>query len=106
MVTLFPEGLFIGGLHNALYAVSAHLYQPHVRATGVGAASGAGRVGAILSACVGALSLKVAGASGFFIVIPAAASLLLMGLALFRHHVGSHDLAGLTADTSIVDGNH
>jgi AAHS family 4-hydroxybenzoate transporter-like MFS transporter len=105
MVTLFVLGGCSGGLHNCLYAIGANLYQPHVRATGVGIAVGVGRVGAVLSAFAGALSLKAVGASGYFIVIAVAASLLFIALVVLRRHIGSTDLAGLTADRGIIDGN-
>lgn len=58
---LFAEGFCIGGLHNGLYTVAAYIYPASARATGMAAAAGTGRIGAVLSCFTGALSLKFAG---------------------------------------------
>ena len=84
---LLLEGFFIGGLHNGLYTVAAFIYPPAVRATGVGAASGIGRVGAVLSSFTGVLTLKLAGARGYFIVIAVAMALALLGIAAVREQI-------------------
>jgi MFS transporter, AAHS family, 4-hydroxybenzoate transporter len=87
MCALGIEGYFIGGLHNGLYTVAAYLYPLPSRATGVGAAAGAGRIGAVLSSFTGALSLKFAGASGYFIVVALAATLTVISVALLTRHI-------------------
>jgi AAHS family 4-hydroxybenzoate transporter-like MFS transporter len=92
MAALFFEGFCLGGLHNTVYSVSAHMYGLQMRATGVGGASGAGRLGAVLSAFTGALSLKIGGASGYFIVIAVASGLSLVGLSLIRRQIKVHEL--------------
>lgn len=78
---LLIEGFFIGGLHNALYTVAAFIYPPAVRATGVGAAAGIGRIGAVLSSYTGVLTLKLAGAHGYFIVVALALAIACLGTA-------------------------
>ncbi|HUI61451.1 MAG TPA: MFS transporter [Steroidobacteraceae bacterium] len=97
MGALFFEGFCLGGLHNTLYSVSAHMYGLQMRATGVGGASGAGRLGAVLSAFTGALSLKLGGASGYFIVIAAAAGLSLAGLTFIRRQIRTDEPQGIIA---------
>lgn len=84
---LFAEGCAIGGLHNALYTLAAHIYPASARATGVGAAAGIGRIGAVLSSFTGALSLKFAGPAGYFILVAVAAALCLVSLMMIRDHI-------------------
>lgn len=93
MVALGIEGCFIGGLHNGLYTIAAHLYPFSARATGVGAAAGAGRIGAVLSSFTGALTLKLAGSSGYFIVVAIAAALAVLSVGLLNRHIPGHDRA-------------
>jgi len=94
-VALLVEGVFLGGLHNALYTVAAVIYPPAVRATGVGAAAGVGRIGAVLSSYTGVLTLKVFGATGYFIVVAIALALACLGTACVRSQIPRD--AGLTA---------
>ncbi len=84
---LVIEGFFIGGLHNGLYTVAAFLYPPFARATGIGAAAGTGRIGAVVSSFTGVLALQLGGSSGYFWVVAAACGLALIGSALVRRHV-------------------
>jgi AAHS family 4-hydroxybenzoate transporter-like MFS transporter len=87
MVTLVLEGCFIAGLHNVLYTLATHIYPSYVRATGVGAASAVGRIGAILSSFTGVLTLELGGASSYFITIAGAVTLSLVGVTLVRDHI-------------------
>jgi len=87
MLALLIEGFFIGGLHNGLYTVAAFLYPPFARATGIGAASGTGRIGAVLSSFTGVLALQLGGSSGYFWLVAGACALALVGSALVRRHV-------------------
>jgi len=84
------EGFFIGGLHNGLYTVAAFLYPPFVRATGIGAAAGVGRIGAVLSSFTGVLTMKLGGPSGYFLVVAAACALSFIASQLLRQHVPRH----------------
>lgn len=90
MVTLAIEGFFIGALHNGMYTLAAHMYPPAVRATGVGAAAGTGRIGAVLSSFTGALTLKFAGASGYFIVIAVAVGFSMLAILMVRRQIPKH----------------
>ena len=98
---LLIEGFFVGGLHNALYTVAAFIYPPAVRATGVGTAAGIGRIGAVLSSYTGVLSLKFAGASGYFIVVALALALACLGTAGVRQQIPRRMTSGLTAQERI-----
>lgn len=84
---LVLEGVFIGGLHNGLYTLAAYIYPPFARATGVGAAAGVGRIGAVLSSYTGVITLRLAGASGYFIVIAAACGIAFLATALIRQRI-------------------
>ena len=56
------EGGFINAAQTSLYALAAQIYPTRLRSTGVGAAAGFGRIGAIISSFVGAAIL----AGGWF----------------------------------------
>ena len=62
-------GFCIAGLHNTLYTLAATSYPSRGRATGVGAASAVGRLGAVLSSFTGVLSLDLGGSAAFFGVV-------------------------------------
>lgn len=87
LAALVIEGFFIGGLNNGMYTLAAFLYPPFVRATGVGAASAVGRIGAVLSSFTGVLTLRLAGASGYFIVIALATGIAFIATYLIRGHI-------------------
>jgi MFS transporter, AAHS family, 4-hydroxybenzoate transporter len=79
-----------GGLINAvqvtMYALAAQVYPVNVRATGVGAATAVGRVGAVVSTYAGAWALE-SGSSSFFALIAMAMLVALVSLALVRRHI-------------------
>ena len=77
---LIVEGFFIAGVHTAVYTLAATAYPPFVRATGVGAASAFGRLGAILSSYTGISTIEGGGGLTFFLVV--GCMLGLSGLAL------------------------
>jgi MFS transporter, AAHS family, 4-hydroxybenzoate transporter len=87
LAALVVEGFFIAGLHTGLYTLAAVIYPSFVRATGIGAASAVGRIGAVASSYTGVLTLKLGGSSSYFIVIAGAAAVSLAGVALIRHHI-------------------
>ncbi|HEV7633024.1 MAG TPA: MFS transporter [Steroidobacteraceae bacterium] len=87
MIALFRAGLatpatigvlmaFIGvgaaGTQATLYSLGAHLYPTELRATGIGAVLGLGRLGAVASSWVGAAAVDAGGAVGFFVLFGAA----------------------------------
>jgi AAHS family 4-hydroxybenzoate transporter-like MFS transporter len=79
-----------GGLINAvqvtMYALAAQVYPVNVRATGVGAATAVGRVGAVVSTYAGAWALE-SGSSSFFYLVAMAMLVALVSLALVRRHI-------------------
>lgn len=81
------EGFFTAGLINAMYTLSAHVYPPVVRATGVGSAAAAGRIGAVLSSFTGIISLNLGGSLGFFAFIAVCLGVSLMAIVLIRRQV-------------------
>jgi AAHS family 4-hydroxybenzoate transporter-like MFS transporter len=59
-------GVGAAGTQTTLFALGAHLYPTELRATGLGAILGIGRLGAVASAWVGAKAVDAGGAVGFF----------------------------------------
>ena len=57
LVMLSLTGGLINAVQVTMYALAAHIYPSAVRATGVGAAAGIGRAGAILSGYAGAWAI-------------------------------------------------
>jgi AAHS family 4-hydroxybenzoate transporter-like MFS transporter len=90
-------GALINAIQVTMYALAAHIYPTTVRATGVGTATGVGRVGAILSTYAGAWALEVGGNSSFFTLVAMAMLIVLVSLALIRRHIPGT----LTARTSL-----
>jgi AAHS family 4-hydroxybenzoate transporter-like MFS transporter len=86
-LALVIEGFFIAGLHAGVYTLAAFIYPPLVRATGVGAASAAGRIGAVLSSFTGVITLRMGGSSSYFIVIAGTAAIAMISIALIRQHI-------------------
>lgn len=93
LAALVIEGFFVGGLNNGMYTLAAFLYPPFVRATGVGAASAVGRIGAVLSSFTGVLTLRLGGASGYFIVIAVATGIAFIATSLIREQIPRRDAA-------------
>jgi AAHS family 4-hydroxybenzoate transporter-like MFS transporter len=81
------EGACIAGVQVILYALGAHVYPTAVRATGVGAAAGIGRVGAVLSSFIGAAGLAAAGPDGFYAIVAAAMLTVAVAIGLVKRHV-------------------
>lgn len=86
MSGLFVVGLFLLGLQVALYALAANIYPTAVRATGVGATAGVGRLGAILSSYIGAAVISH-GPAAFFGLSVACLALTFVAVALIQRHV-------------------
>jgi AAHS family 4-hydroxybenzoate transporter-like MFS transporter len=56
---LFAAGMFAIGTQFCMYAFAAQFYPPEIRATGVGWATGVGRIGAIVGPVLGGLILSL-----------------------------------------------
>jgi AAHS family 4-hydroxybenzoate transporter-like MFS transporter len=80
-------GLCIGGLISSLYSLAAYTYPPAVKATGIGAASGMGRIGGIISPYVAGAAMTFGGSGGFFRLVAVSALLLLVFILVMRNHV-------------------
>jgi MFS transporter, AAHS family, 4-hydroxybenzoate transporter len=78
------------GVQTTLYALGAHLYPVHARASGVGFGSGVGRIGAISSAFVGAIVLSWLGPAGFYALMIVAMALTGLALVVLRNHSRPH----------------
>ncbi|WP_165793660.1 MFS transporter [Hyphococcus luteus] len=68
-IALVVMGVFSAGLHNLVYTLAATIYPPTVKATGVGAAAGLGRLGAVASSFAGTIALTAGGSTGYFVLI-------------------------------------
>jgi AAHS family 4-hydroxybenzoate transporter-like MFS transporter len=82
-------GFGIHALQTGLYIVSAHVFPTECRTSGVGFASGAGRIGGILSSFAGGALLAAGGAAGFFVGIAIVLLLAVAGLLALRRHIAS-----------------
>lgn len=83
IVALSATGTCIGGLQAALYALAASAYPTSCRSTGIGFASGVGRLGPILSGFGGALVLALPdGQYMFFSGVVAALLLTVVGVLI------------------------
>ncbi len=80
-------GLAVNGVQTTMFALAAHVYPSMVRASGVGAALAFGRIGAILSAYIGAAVLASGGGGKFFAVLAVAMAGTFLALAVVRNHV-------------------
>jgi len=89
---LAVTGVFVAGLQPMLFAIAAHLYPDHTRATGVGAALAVGRLGAIASSAIGAVLIGI-GSLAYFAFIAALMAVVLGALIGLRRHVPSRSKA-------------
>jgi AAHS family 4-hydroxybenzoate transporter-like MFS transporter len=85
MALLCVEGFCLLGAQGSLYALAAHVYPTNIRSTGVGAAAGFGRAGAIVSAYVGTYALNY-GATAFFAVIAGCVAITFVAVAIVDVH--------------------
>lgn len=79
-------GGFVNGIQTTLYALAAHIYPVGIRASGVGAASSIGRIGAISSSFIGAAMLTALGSAGFYALMILAMGVTTGALMLIRRH--------------------
>ncbi|HEU5137524.1 MAG TPA: MFS transporter [Steroidobacteraceae bacterium] len=80
-------GFGIHSLQTGLYLVSAHVFPTECRTSGVGFASGAGRLGGIASSLTGGALLTGAGAAGFFGSVALALVLAVVCVLTLRRHI-------------------
>jgi AAHS family 4-hydroxybenzoate transporter-like MFS transporter len=80
-------GMGAAGTQTTLYALGAHLYPTELRATGLGAVLGIGRLGAVASAWVGAGAVDAGGAVGFFILFAAAIGAATLACVAIRRSI-------------------
>jgi len=82
---LFLYGGCVSGLQVLLYALAAQVYPVTVKATGVGVAAMAGRVGAIVAAFAGA-SLLVEGEGAFYLMVFGVGVFVVVALTVVKRH--------------------
>jgi MFS transporter, AAHS family, 4-hydroxybenzoate transporter len=87
LVMLALTGGLINAVQTTMYALAAHIYPAMVRATGVGAASAFGRLGAILSGYAGPWALELRGSQSFFSLMAATLAITFLALAVVRRHI-------------------
>lgn len=80
-------GVGAAGTQATLYALGAHLYPTELRATGIGAVLGIGRLGAVASAWAGAGAVDAGGAAGFFALFATAIGAATIGSLLIRRSI-------------------
>ena len=80
-------GFSVSGVQTTLFALAAHVYPDAIRATGVGAAVGIGRLGAVLSSFLGAAVLAMGGGAGYFGLIAVAIAGVFVALSLLTRHI-------------------
>src|SRR5688572_1849077 len=80
-------GFGIHALQTGLYLVSAHVFPTECRTSGVGFASGAGRLGGIVSSLTGGVLLAGAGAAGFFGGVAFVLVLSVVCVLTLRRHI-------------------
>jgi MFS transporter, AAHS family, 4-hydroxybenzoate transporter len=86
VAALAALGFMVSGIQNMLYALAAHIYPPHLRASGLGAGLAVGRIGAIASGFTGAISLSQ-GTVTFFGVIALVFAAMLGAVLLFANPI-------------------
>jgi AAHS family 4-hydroxybenzoate transporter-like MFS transporter len=80
-------GLCIGGLTSCLYSLAAYTYVPAVKATGIGAASGVGRIGGIVSPYLAAAAMAFGGSHAFFQYVAVSTLILLLLILAVGTHI-------------------
>ena len=76
------------GAQGSLYALATHVYPTAIRSTGMGAAAGFGRAGAIVSAYVGSAALAV-GSGAFFGVVVVCLAITFVAVAVVNIHANA-----------------
>jgi MFS transporter, AAHS family, 4-hydroxybenzoate transporter len=87
MVWVAIAGAAIGAVQGGMYAVAAHVFPTECRASGVGCATGAGRLGGIIASFAGGSLLALGGAAVFFAGVGGVLLLTLVTVLLVRRHI-------------------
>jgi AAHS family 4-hydroxybenzoate transporter-like MFS transporter len=82
-------GFSAAGTQTTMFALGAHLYPATLRATGLGAILGIGRLGAVASAYTGAVSLDLGGAVAFFVLFAIAIAVATIACTLIQRPIAS-----------------
>lgn len=96
MAALGILGFSVNGVQTTLFALASHIYPARIRATGVGAALGFGRVGAMASSLAGSFLLAGGNTSAFFLVLALAMGGTVIALLCITRHIP----AGAAVDRS------
>lgn len=82
------QGAGMASLLTTAFAIAAHVYPQAIRATGTGVALGLGRIGAVLSAPVGGMTVNSAnGGVAFFGIAAAMFVVAAVGFLALRSHI-------------------
>lgn len=81
------HGFFVNAVQSTLYVVAAFAYPTNIRATGTATALAFGRLGAVLSAFVGAAVISAAGPNSYLDVLAFAMLGTAFFLLVLRHHL-------------------
>jgi MFS transporter, AAHS family, 4-hydroxybenzoate transporter len=87
IVMLAVVGGAINGAQVALYALAAHVYPTDFRTTGMGAAIGFGRIGAVSTGYIGSWAIDFGGPPSYFGVVAIMMVVTFTALATVRRHV-------------------
>ena len=87
LVMLTITGGLINAAQTTMYALAASVYPTALRATGVGAASAFGRIGAVLSGYAGPWTLEIGGSWAFFLLMAATMVVCVLALSTVRRHI-------------------
>lgn len=87
------HGLFVNAVQSTMYALCAYVYSTGVRATGTAGALAFGRLGAILSAFVGATVITLWGAQGYLTMLGTVMVFALIALLSVRRHFPGQRMA-------------
>lgn len=87
------HGLFVNAVQSTMYALCAYVYSTGVRATGTAGALAFGRLGAILSAFVGASVITLWGAQGYLTMLGTVMVFALIALLSVRRHFPGQRMA-------------
>lgn len=98
IVGLGVHGFFVNAVQSTLYAVAAYVYPTAIRATGTAFALSFGRLGAVLSAVVGAAFISAAGPGSYLDVLAFAMLGAALFLLLLRHHIPPAGVAREASD--------
>jgi AAHS family 4-hydroxybenzoate transporter-like MFS transporter len=87
IVGLGVVGMFVNAVQCTLYALCAYIYPTNIRATGTAGGLSFGRLGAILSAFVGAMVITAGGASAYLTLLGSAMFFVLVALLVVKRHI-------------------